>query len=81
MAALGHPILGDAFYGLDNRTAETETVSYAVSEVTPLSAYDRAPRLLLHAEELQLNHPTTTERLKFSSPCPFQLADYDSILH
>jgi tRNA pseudouridine32 synthase/23S rRNA pseudouridine746 synthase len=49
LAALGHPILGDALYG-DPATA---------------------PRLLLHAMRLALNHPRTGERLQFVSPPDF----------
>jgi tRNA pseudouridine32 synthase/23S rRNA pseudouridine746 synthase len=39
---------------------------YAPPEVRALS-----PRLLLHAELLQLKHPTTGEMLEFHSSCPF----------
>lgn len=49
LAALGHPILGDALYG-DPATA---------------------PRLLLHATRLALDHPRTGERLQFFSPPDF----------
>lgn len=49
LAALGHPILGDALYG----------------------APATAPRLLLHAMRLALNHPRTGERLQFVSPPDF----------
>jgi tRNA pseudouridine32 synthase/23S rRNA pseudouridine746 synthase len=31
----------------------------------------RSPRLLLHANQLELTHPVTAERLTFSSPVPF----------
>jgi tRNA pseudouridine32 synthase/23S rRNA pseudouridine746 synthase len=31
----------------------------------------RSPRLLLHANQLELTHPVTAERLTFSSPAPF----------
>ena len=52
MKAIGHPILGDAFYA-------------------PSSIAERSPRLLLHAHQLELTHPVTAERLRFSSPPPF----------
>ncbi|WP_036232216.1 pseudouridine synthase [Marinobacterium litorale] len=39
---------------------------YAPPEVRALS-----PRLLLHAELLQLKHPTTGEMLEFHASCPF----------
>jgi tRNA pseudouridine32 synthase/23S rRNA pseudouridine746 synthase len=31
----------------------------------------KSPRLLLHANQLELTHPVTAERLAFSSPVPF----------
>lgn len=31
----------------------------------------RSPRLLLHANQLELTHPVSGERLRFSSPVPF----------
>ena len=52
LAAIGHPILGDALYA-DEATRQ------------------RAPRLLLHACALQLQHPAHGGPLQFTSPCPF----------
>lgn len=52
MAALGHPILGDALY--------------ADAAVQALS-----PRLLLHAQLLELAHPLSGETLRFESAAPF----------
>ena len=52
LAAICHPILGDALY--------------APPEVQAL-----APRLLLHATRLALDHPRTGERLQFFSPPDF----------
>jgi len=52
LAAIGHPILGDALYA------------------DPL-ARQAAPRLLLHADWLALNHPETGERMEFTCPPPF----------
>ncbi|MCB1368367.1 MAG: RNA pseudouridine synthase [Rhodobacteraceae bacterium] len=49
LQALGHPILGDRFYG--------DTGS--------------APRLMLHAESLELHHPADGMRRRFECPCPF----------
>jgi tRNA pseudouridine32 synthase/23S rRNA pseudouridine746 synthase len=39
---------------------------YAPSQVAA-----KSPRLLLHANQLELTHPVTAERLTFSSPVPF----------
>lgn len=49
LAALGHPILGDALYG------------------DPAGA----PRLLLHATRLELEHPQRGERCIWDDPAPF----------
>ncbi|WP_333608683.1 RluA family pseudouridine synthase [Arsukibacterium sp.] len=52
MLALGHPILGDAFYADDKALAA-------------------APRLLLHAAQLQLQHPYSGKLLDFSANTDF----------
>lgn len=60
MAAIGHPIGGDVRYGdpLWNEVLAREGVR----------------RLLLHASELELPHPVTGERMRFSSPLPEVMA-------
>lgn len=50
MAALGHPIVGDALYAPTHPTA---------------------PRLLLHAKQLALQHPLTGQAMQWDSPVPF----------
>lgn len=57
LMALGHPILGDYFYGQDS-TEHTD-------------AYNMASRLNLHASELHINHPLTGKRMHFISNAPF----------
>jgi tRNA pseudouridine32 synthase/23S rRNA pseudouridine746 synthase len=37
----------------------------------PADVAARSPRLLLHANALELTHPVSAERLKFSCPAPF----------
>ena len=37
----------------------------------PLDVLAQADRLLLHAQTIDIPHPTTGERLRFESPCPF----------
>jgi tRNA pseudouridine32 synthase / 23S rRNA pseudouridine746 synthase len=51
LAAIGHPILGDALYAGDAAAA--------------------APRLLLHATALQLDHPLHGTRLELECAAPF----------
>jgi tRNA pseudouridine32 synthase/23S rRNA pseudouridine746 synthase len=52
LAAIGHPILGDALYA-------------------PPPVQAQAPRLLLHASRLELEHPATGQALCFESVAPF----------
>lgn len=54
MAAMGHPVLGDAAYG--GKSARPADI--------PL------PRQMLHARRLALAHPVTGERLSFTAPVP-----------
>ncbi len=49
---MGHPILGDRFYGSGN-------IGYGIS------------RLLLHAQSIELFHPSDGRRCKFECYCPF----------
>lgn len=52
MEAMGHPILGDDFYG------------------TPASCA-KAERLMLHACQIEFDHPETGELLRIECPPPF----------
>ena len=52
LAAIGHPILGDALYA-------------------PPGVQARAPRLLLHAQALRLEHPLSGQPLQLHCPAPF----------
>lgn len=54
--AIGHPILGCDLYG--NNDGGVDSVSMA-------------PRLLLHATTLSVEHPVSGEALTFTVPCPF----------
>jgi len=66
MASLGHPIAGDTLYGAprDMRAARGKH-----GDATPISP----PRNFLHAEELELVHPRTGDKLSFKSPLPPEL--------
>jgi 23S rRNA pseudouridine1911/1915/1917 synthase len=57
MAAIGHPVVGDARYG------------------TPERALGHG-RFFLHAFRLAFTHPSSGERLEFSSPLPEDLTAY-----
>lgn len=59
-ASLGHPIVGDERYGLDEVNRNFKSRGYK--------------RLFLHAETLQFHHPVTGALLTISAPLP-QLLD------
>ncbi|MGE0043359.1 MAG: RluA family pseudouridine synthase [Vicinamibacterales bacterium] len=66
LAAIGHPIVGDALYGgVHKRMPQA------------LRAVQRLDRPFLHAERLAFTHPRTGERLEFSAPLP---ADLEAVL-
>ncbi len=60
-AWLGHPIVGDERYGLDDVNKAFKARGYK--------------RLFLHAEKLQFRHPVTGALLKISAPLSARLAD------
>lgn len=64
LAALGHPVLGDAQHGGD-----------VARQVRP-----RPPRLALHATHLGLRHPITDAPLAWDSPLPDDLARWSQRL-
>jgi 23S rRNA pseudouridine1911/1915/1917 synthase len=57
MAAIGHPVVGDARYGTPDRALGSG-------------------RFFLHAQRLAFSHPTSRERMEFSSPLPEDLMAY-----
>jgi 23S rRNA pseudouridine1911/1915/1917 synthase len=62
LAAIGHPIVGDALYGGVHRRVPH-----------PLRAVTTLTRPFLHAERLVFTHPRTGERLEFTAPLPTDL--------
>lgn len=56
---LGHPIVGDSFYAGRKRAREDRKF---------------CPRLFLHANFLEFNHPVNGKRLSFESPLPDELS-------
>jgi 23S rRNA pseudouridine1911/1915/1917 synthase len=57
MAAIGHPVVGDARYGTPDKTLG-------------------AGRFFLHAYNLAFTHPSSGQRLEFSSALPADLSAY-----
>ena len=92
MASLGHPILGDFFYGgeqehhcgdlalgeeRNNQLSEScASVRCDNDKIVTCSAADRAGRLLLHAEEMTLRQPQNGDKITFTAPCPFTIDTY-----
>jgi 23S rRNA pseudouridine1911/1915/1917 synthase len=63
LAELGHPLCGETVYDKPlNGPAKADASG--------------APRLALHAAELQFDHPITSERVRFHSPLPHDLAAF-----
>ncbi|MEW6441511.1 MAG: RluA family pseudouridine synthase [bacterium] len=67
MAEQGHPIAGDTVYGSSKRRLSMPRAQEIQRVIASLG------RLFLHAEKLGFLHPTTGERLAFSSPLPHEL--------
>jgi tRNA pseudouridine32 synthase/23S rRNA pseudouridine746 synthase len=55
LSAIGHPIVGDRFYGHPQEAEDSRA----------------SPRLMLHARHLRLQHPTHHNPMSLSVPVPF----------
>lgn len=65
LAAIGCPVYGDRVYAATNpRRAALETIAI------------KAPRLMLHAHTLELDHPSTGKRLSIVAPLPEVFAEF-----
>lgn len=78
LADLGHPIVGDKLYGIDenivSRYLETRYLSAELEEKLIL------PRHALHAAELTIKHPVTRQDLTFKAELPRDLAEFIATL-
>jgi len=68
LAAIGHPVLGDAVYGAGFKTKSARLPEGARAAVNALG------RQALHAHILVVEHPVTGEILRFRSELPEELA-------
>lgn len=71
---LGHPVVGDAVYGGEQRAlndADSPDLKNAISQLK---------RQALHARLLGFEHPVTLERLTFSAPIPNDMQDVVDVL-
>jgi 23S rRNA pseudouridine1911/1915/1917 synthase len=69
LAALGHPVVGDAVYGAGRERGMSGPIrSWAKAFAA------QVPRQFLHAVRLAFDHPVTGERMRFEAPLPDDLA-------
>jgi 23S rRNA pseudouridine1911/1915/1917 synthase len=69
LAAIGHPLLGDAVYGSGFKTKAARLSPAAAAALQKLG------RQALHASHLAFEHPLTGQKLSFESPLPADLRD------
>jgi 23S rRNA pseudouridine1911/1915/1917 synthase len=74
MSSLGHPVVGDALYGAPGEL-RSQSNKRRIAGMPAILSLDRN---FLHSANLELKHPRTKERIKFSSPLP---AELESLLH
>jgi 23S rRNA pseudouridine1911/1915/1917 synthase len=58
-SSIGHPVIGDIVYGHRNTTVDNYHI----------------PRQMLHAAHLEINHPTTNERMTFTAQLPTDMLE------
>ena len=66
---LGHPLVGDRIYGLNQNKRLTELTNYS------------APRQMLHAQRLAFLHPGTGARMEFEAALPDDFKEALSLLN
>jgi 23S rRNA pseudouridine1911/1915/1917 synthase len=72
MASIGHPVVGDRLYGAPEEIKPKSRKSGELKSVKTLSL----ARNFLHSTALELEHPTTGERLSLHSPLPPELQEF-----
>jgi 23S rRNA pseudouridine1911/1915/1917 synthase len=73
LAHIGHPVVGDSVYGTGRENAVRDTV--VRREMRQLG------RHFLHAAQLEFQHPTSGELLKFAAPMPPALTGFLGLLN
>jgi len=74
LQSIGHPLFSDAVYGGDRILKGTVFSKY---KQFVENCFSILPRQALHAQSLGFQHPTTKQRLEFTSPLP---ADFSACL-
>ncbi|MEN8007230.1 MAG: RluA family pseudouridine synthase [Candidatus Krumholzibacteriota bacterium] len=72
----GHPVVGDRMYGDDQRARGIHTLDRRLAD----RMVKAARRQLLHAMELKLVHPATSEPLEFRADVPPDMTDVLAML-
>jgi 23S rRNA-/tRNA-specific pseudouridylate synthase len=71
LSSLGYPVVGDKLYGPDPMIF----VRFCTEALTDEDRRRlRMPRQALHATELEFQHPSTGERMRFEAPLPSDMA-------
>jgi tRNA pseudouridine32 synthase/23S rRNA pseudouridine746 synthase/23S rRNA pseudouridine1911/1915/1917 synthase len=70
LSEMGHPIIGDAKYGVPGRGRDRSERS------TEQAQSIRSPMLALHSWRLEFPHPTTGQVLSFEAPLPRSIAGF-----
>lgn len=79
MAHIGHPLIGDPAYGLQDNAAQSllKKSGYGQEAITALIDF---PRQALHAYKIGYIHPRTDKAMTFEMPLPADLAAIKSFL-
>ena len=72
MQSIGHPLFSDAVYGGDRILKGTVFNKY---KQFVENCFSILPRQALHAQSLGFQHPTSKQRLEFTSPLPADFSD------
>lgn len=67
---IGHPLLGDAEYGGARKRAVSDLRACGLSKKSAERLIAELYRPALHAHLLEFTHPSTNQRLRFTSPPP-----------
>ena len=77
LKSIGHPILGDEIYGGGKKMIKSFHVKY-----TQLlnRLFKNMNRVALHAEKLEITHPTTGNKMRFQAPIPDDMVNALNLL-
>lgn len=76
MTSIGHPLIGDKFYGLPGLAELPEPACERIARLDGAIS-----RQALHASELGFRHPLTGEAMTFKSELPADMRKLEELLH